>query len=74
LGFELFGITSSTVSGGGIMLSNSNSATTLGGRNDLDESRRNHRTSAIVNQYKLVADSAVSTSFLAATDLPRFEI
>ena len=55
------------------MLSNSNSAATVAGRNDPDNSEE-LSTSAIVSRRILISDSAVSTSFIAATVLPRFEI
>lgn len=62
------------MSGGGIMLLSSNSATTLGGRIDPITTEVIITTSAIANLRLLRLKTAVSTSFPASIDLPRFEI
>ena len=62
------------MSGGGITLLSSNSVTTLRGRIDLDKLRRIYRTRAIANPWLLSFGTAVSTSFPASIDLPRFEM
>ena len=67
-------MSSSTVSGGGITLLSSNSATTVAGRIDLDYHRSGNLTSAIANPELLRTGTAVLTSFPASIDLPRFEI
>ena len=69
-----FSLSSSTVSGGGITLLSSNSVTTLGGRNDPVNTEVLTITRAIVNPGLLSLGNAVSTSFPASIDLPRFEI
>ena len=61
-------LSSSTVSGGGFTLSSSNSATTLEGRIDPDNTEVLTITSAIVNLELLSSRTAVSTSFPASID------
>ena len=62
------------MSGGGITLSSSNSATTLGGRIDPITTGVIIITSATVNPSFLILGTAVSTSFPASVVLSRFEI
>ena len=65
-------MSSSTVSGGGITLLSSNSATTVTGRIDLDYHRSDNLTSAIINLKLLSSRTVVLTSFPTSIVLPRF--
>ena len=60
------------MSGGGITLLSSNSATTVAGRIDLDYYQSNNLTSAIINLELLSSRTVVLTSFPTLIDLPRF--
>ena len=72
--FRIIVFSSSIMSGGGLTLLSSNSATTLGGRRDPEPLTSSDSTSATFSLERLIQDSAVSTSSSAEAGLSRFKI